>query len=77
MPKKTLDAHSVIQELISRLGGNYSIKFAISDNFQQRIIVRNWITGEEKLNVPIFREVNDPFDITEINEKILETFLNM
>ena len=63
MKKKivNIDCNTVIQELIRRLGGNYSIKFAVTENDnQQRVIVRELSSGLEKLNVTIFRTVG-PF----------------
>ena len=76
MKNKKIDAHAVLQELIKRLGGHYSIKFAVTDDYQQRVIVRDLISGEEKLNIPVYDEVIDPFDVEEINQKIIQTFLN-
>lgn len=75
--KNKINYNEVIQELLRRMGGNFTVKFALTDDFQQRVIVRNWVTGEEKLNIPIYDEVIDVLDINEINEKIIKTFVYM
>lgn len=75
-------ASDMIQKFIKTLnskfkGKTYSIKFAVTQVLEQRVIIREWPSGEEKFNAPIYRMVNDPFNKIEIDEKVFETFLNL
>ena len=74
---RSISPEEVLRQLIKRLGGHYSIKFAVTDDLQQRVILKNISTGEEKINVPIILYVEDPLDWKEISEKIVETLLNL